>query len=175
MEKYPEEKAYFVLCNVAAGLRLAYVAQNAFHHLEEHMQETLTLYLMWRFVGNDGKVSIEFRLMRKLKASNGTKDNTLTMFAERYLVKKAYIGLSYETMKFAFPEPGPVEGNPTIVDVNLTVCVAVIGANGAGKYTVVRKTAGKESIVFMSDDLSVDEVFIRSVKWAHRWCVRQRV
>ena len=52
---------------------------------------------------------------------------TLTMFAEKYLIKKAYIELSYETMKFAFPEPGPVEGNPTFVDVNLTVCVAVIG------------------------------------------------
>merc|ERR1712023_395298 len=39
----------------ASGLRLAYVAQHAFHHLEKHMQETPTQYVMWRFAGNDDK------------------------------------------------------------------------------------------------------------------------
>merc|ERR1719421_649464 len=45
----------------AAGLRLAYVAQHAFHHLEKHMQETATQYIMWRFAGNDDKESLEFK------------------------------------------------------------------------------------------------------------------
>merc|ERR1719198_1548284 len=45
----------------AAGLRLAYVAQHAFHHLEKHMQETATEYIMWRFAGNDDKESLEFK------------------------------------------------------------------------------------------------------------------
>ena len=45
----------------AAGLRLAYVAQHAFHHPEKHMQETQTQYIMWRFAGNDDKESIEFK------------------------------------------------------------------------------------------------------------------
>merc|ERR1719159_1009395 len=45
----------------AAGLRLAYVAQHAFHHLEKHMQSTPTAYIMWRFAGNDDKESIEFK------------------------------------------------------------------------------------------------------------------
>ena len=44
-----------------AGLRLAYVAQHAFHHLEKHMQETPSQYTMWCFVGNDHKESIEFK------------------------------------------------------------------------------------------------------------------
>merc|ERR1719305_753267 len=44
-----------------AGLRLAYVAQHAFHHLEKHMQETPTEYIMWRFAGNDDKESLEFK------------------------------------------------------------------------------------------------------------------
>merc|ERR1712179_253109 len=44
----------------AAGLRMAYVAQHAFHHLEKHMQETATEYIMWRFAGNDDK-SLEFK------------------------------------------------------------------------------------------------------------------
>merc|ERR1712139_226262 len=45
----------------AAGLRMAYVAQHAFHHLEKHMQETPTQYIMWRFAGNDDKESLEFK------------------------------------------------------------------------------------------------------------------
>merc|ERR1719316_1508556 len=45
----------------AAGLRMAYVAQHAFHHLEKHMQETPVQYIMWRFAGNDDKESLEFQ------------------------------------------------------------------------------------------------------------------
>merc|ERR1712091_558699 len=45
----------------AAGLRMAYVAQHAFHHLEKHMTRTPTDYIMWRFAGNDDKESIEFK------------------------------------------------------------------------------------------------------------------
>merc|ERR1712050_478962 len=45
----------------AAGLRMAYVAQHAFHHLEKHMTETPTQYIMWRFAGNDDKESLEFK------------------------------------------------------------------------------------------------------------------
>merc|ERR1711870_204999 len=45
----------------AAGLRMAYVAQHAFHHLEKHMTKTATQYIMWRFAGNDDKESLEFK------------------------------------------------------------------------------------------------------------------
>merc|ERR1711904_641263 len=45
----------------ASGLRMAYVAQHAFHHLEKHMQETPAEYIMWRFAGNDDKESLEFK------------------------------------------------------------------------------------------------------------------
>merc|ERR1711935_60250 len=39
----------------------AYVAQHAFHHLEKHIQETPSAYLMWRFAGNDDRESLEFK------------------------------------------------------------------------------------------------------------------
>jgi len=45
----------------AAGLRMAYVAQHAFHHLEKHIASTPTQYIMWRFAGNDDKESLEFK------------------------------------------------------------------------------------------------------------------
>ena len=47
---------------------------------------------------------------RKLETFKGVKGNTLTMFVEKYPEKKAYFELSNETMKCAFPEPGPLEG-----------------------------------------------------------------
>merc|ERR1719169_354457 len=45
----------------AAGLRMAYVAQHAFHHLEKHMTKTPVQYIMWRFAGNDDKESVDFK------------------------------------------------------------------------------------------------------------------
>merc|ERR1719491_1955506 len=45
----------------AAGMRMAYVAQHAFHHLEKHVSSTPTQYIMWRFAGNDDKESLEFK------------------------------------------------------------------------------------------------------------------
>jgi elongation factor 3 len=41
------------------NMRLAYVAQHAFHHLEKHMDKTATDYIMWRFQGADDKESLE--------------------------------------------------------------------------------------------------------------------
>merc|ERR1711866_29406 len=100
----------------------------------------------------------------------GNKGKTLTQFVEKYPEKKAYFELSNETMRFTFPEPGPMEGvksrskvilrmnnvyfqyptkdKPTIMDVNLTVSqvsrVAVIGANGAGKSTAIKVLVGEQ-------------------------------
>jgi len=45
----------------SAGLRMAYVAQHAFHHLEKHVESTPCAYIMWRFAGNDDKESVEFK------------------------------------------------------------------------------------------------------------------
>jgi len=107
---------------------------------------------------------------RKLKTFKGDKGKVLTQFVEKYPEKKAYFELSNETMRFTFPEPGPMEGvksrskvilrmnnvdyqyptkdKPTVVDVNLTVSqvsrVAVIGANGAGKSTAIKVLVGEQ-------------------------------
>merc|ERR1712176_339673 len=107
---------------------------------------------------------------RKLKTFKGTKGTCLTQFVEKHPEKNAYFEISDETMKFAFPEPGPLEGvksrskvilrmnnvsftyptkdKPTIMDVSLTVSqvsrVAVIGANGAGKSTAIKVLVGEQ-------------------------------
>merc|ERR1711871_469905 len=45
----------------APGLRLAYVAQHALHHVDKHLHETPMQYIMWRFAGNEDKESLEFK------------------------------------------------------------------------------------------------------------------
>jgi len=106
---------------------------------------------------------------RKLKTFKGEEGKCLSQFVEKYPEKKAYFELSNETMKFTFPEPGPLEGvksrskivlrmnnvtftyptkdKPTIMDINLTCSqmsrVAVIGANGAGKSTAIKVFVGE--------------------------------
>ena len=41
------------------NMRIAYVAQHAFHHLEKHLQKTAVQYILWRFAGNDDRESLE--------------------------------------------------------------------------------------------------------------------
>lgn len=47
------------------NMRLAYVAQHAFHHLEKHLNETPAQYIMWRFAGNEDKEGIELINQKK--------------------------------------------------------------------------------------------------------------
>jgi elongation factor 3 len=42
-----------------SGMRMAYVAQHAFHHLEKHLDKTPCNYILWRFAGNDDRESLE--------------------------------------------------------------------------------------------------------------------
>jgi len=41
------------------NMRLAYVAQHAFHHLENHLDKTPVEYILWRFAGADDRESLE--------------------------------------------------------------------------------------------------------------------
>merc|ERR1719329_710052 len=41
------------------NMRLAYVAQHAFHHLEKHLDKTPVDYILWRFAGADDRESLE--------------------------------------------------------------------------------------------------------------------
>lgn len=37
------------------NMRLAYVAQHAFHHIENHLEKTPNQYVQWRFAGNEDR------------------------------------------------------------------------------------------------------------------------
>merc|ERR1719321_2313020 len=60
---------------------------------------------------------------RKLKTFKGTEPGKcLSHFVEKYPEKKAYFELSTETMKFSFPEPGPLEGVKSRTKTILKMC-----------------------------------------------------
>ena len=48
------------------SLRMAYVAQHAFQHLEKHIKETPVQYILDRFAGNDDKENVDFKKNRKI-------------------------------------------------------------------------------------------------------------
>ena len=106
---------------------------------------------------------------RKLRMFKGTHGKVLEEFVEAYPEKKGYFELRNDTVKFSFPEPGPLEGvksmsktllkmknvtfqyptrdTPTIFDINIECSrisrVGVIGANGAGKSTAIKILIGE--------------------------------
>ena len=41
------------------NVRIAYVAQHAFHHIENHLDKTANQYMQWRFAGNIDKESLD--------------------------------------------------------------------------------------------------------------------
>lgn len=51
------------------NLRIGYVAQYAFHHLEEHAKDTPAHYLRWRYQGGEDR-EVLLKSMRKLNEND---------------------------------------------------------------------------------------------------------
>merc|ERR1712012_15013 len=72
----------------------------------------------------------------------GEKGRTLTQFVEKYPDKKAYFELSNDTMKFVFPEPGPMEGVKSRSKVILKMANVSFQYPTKDKPTIGRKPDG---------------------------------
>ena len=55
------------------NVRIAYIAQHAFQHLEKHIHKTATQYILWRFAGNDDKENIDFLHKKENEEENVVK------------------------------------------------------------------------------------------------------
>ena len=51
------------------NLRVGYVAQHAFHHLNQHLEKTPNGYLQWRYQGGQDKELLE-KVTRKMTAED---------------------------------------------------------------------------------------------------------
>ena len=98
-----------------------------------------------------------------------TYKGAMTQFVERFPEAKSYFDLTASSLKFSFPEPGPLEGvrskgkplmtmtnvsftypgttRQILKDINVRVSmasrVACVGANGAGKSTLIKLLTGE--------------------------------
>lgn len=85
------------------NLRVAYVAQHAFHHLEEHVDKTPQQYVLWRYQYGDDRELLqkdsrqitdeERKLMEKLivvEGENGPEKRQIESLVGRRKGKKAY-------------------------------------------------------------------------------------
>lgn len=61
------------------NMRLAYVAQHAFHHLEKHLDKTPVDYILWRFAGADDRESLD-------NQNNETTDDDATKRLTPWLI-----------------------------------------------------------------------------------------
>merc|ERR1711943_46516 len=78
------------------NMRLAYVAQHAFHHIEHHLDKTPTNYLEWRFSGGmdrEGQAKNFLELTEEEEMLIGQKPGQIEKLASRRKGKK---GFEYE-------------------------------------------------------------------------------
>jgi elongation factor 3 len=81
------------------NMRLAYVAQHAFHHIEHHLEKTPNQYVQWRFAGNEDREAIvkatleltdeEAAIVAKPIAFDGKK-RVIERLVSRKQIKKSY-------------------------------------------------------------------------------------
>jgi elongation factor 3 len=80
-------------------MRIAYVAQHAFHHIENHLDMTPNQYIQWRYAGGEDRESLdrtsrkitdeELKKMYEIKVVDGTKRVLERIFGRRKL-KRSY-------------------------------------------------------------------------------------
>ena len=124
------------------NMRLAYVAQHAFFHLEKHLNESPAQYIMWRFAGNEDKESLEILNQKKDAADKEVikywiKDGTTMMQCynqseEKLAVEPELILNRHEDKKLKTKEY-EVKWRGKSTDCNLWVKRDILLAMGAEK------------------------------------------
>eukprot|EP00933_Yihiella_yeosuensis_P038534 TRINITY_DN32466_c0_g1_i1.p1 TRINITY_DN32466_c0_g1~~TRINITY_DN32466_c0_g1_i1.p1 ORF type:complete len:529 (+),score=121.34 TRINITY_DN32466_c0_g1_i1:87-1589(+) len=73
------------------NVRISYVAQHAFHHVEQHLDKTPTQYLLWRFAGGEDCEALNYRAedLNAKKQSYYIKDGSLARCREEKEMKLA--------------------------------------------------------------------------------------
>ena len=73
------------------ALRIAYVAQHAFHHLEQHLDSTPNQYLRWRFEFGQDKELLAKETRKMTEAEKGlVEDRRIECICGRQKVKRSF-------------------------------------------------------------------------------------
>jgi len=70
------------------SVRIAYVAQHAFHHLEEHLDKTPSEYIQWRFASGEDKESFDKEAAKLTAAEEKALASTVVLDGAKYIVEQ---------------------------------------------------------------------------------------
>ncbi|KAJ3270694.1 hypothetical protein HDV01_007518 [Terramyces sp. JEL0728] len=73
------------------NIRIGYVAQHAFHHLEQHLEKTPNQYIQWRYQGGQDREVLE-KATRKLTDEDLAQMETVVEFMEQKLKVELLLG-----------------------------------------------------------------------------------
>jgi len=149
------------------NLRVAYVAQHAFHHLEEHLDWTPNEYIQWRYaMGEDRenakKVTVtmtpeeEEEMKRQLHMVNGSKKQVEELVSRRKL-KKSY---EYEVKWLGLgPENNSYLAREVLEQMGLIKLINQIDAREAAAAGLVSKPLTALNIQKFLDELGLEAEF----------------
>jgi elongation factor 3 len=72
------------------NVRIAYVAQHAFHHLEEHLDMTPSEYIQWRFASGEDRESLEKAANKMTDAEEKKMASTVVLDGAKFVVEQVH-------------------------------------------------------------------------------------
>ena len=70
------------------NVRIAYVAQHAFHHLEDHLDKTPSEYIQWRFASGEDRESFEKESAKLTSEEEKAMTSTVVLDGAKFIVEQ---------------------------------------------------------------------------------------
>lgn len=146
------------------NLRVAYVAQHAFHHIESHLEKSPNQYIQWRYAAGEDREALE-KVDRKVKEEEEAKmKEKLVVDGEKRVVekllgrRKAKKGYEYEVQWVNGTETS-WRSRAWLEDAGFTKLVNEIDAKAAAEAGMMGRPLTAASIEKMLNDLGLEPEF----------------
>lgn len=110
------------------NVRIAYVAQHAFHHLEDHLDKTPNEYIQWRFASGEDKESLNKESSKLTEEEEKAMASTVVLDGAKFVVEQV---LNRRKLKSSFEYEASFVGFPP--DKNKWLPRKWLEDNGFGK------------------------------------------
>jgi elongation factor 3 len=150
------------------NLRIAYVAQHAFHHIEKHLDKTPNEYIQWRYASGEDredqdKITLkvseeEEKKMNEKHVIDGVKRVVDKILARRKL-KRSY---EYEVQWQGLPPTSEYTtwmSRDTLEEMGFTKMVNELDAKEAARMGMVQRPLTQAAIQKQLEDLGIDAEF----------------
>eukprot|EP00887_Chlorella_sp_A99_P007267 scaffold2.g7267.t1 len=146
------------------NLRVAYVAQHAFHHIESHLEKTPNQYIQWRYATGEDREALE-KVDRKVKEEDEAKmKEKIVVDGEKRVVekllgrRKAKKGYEYEVQWVNGTETS-WRSRDWLEQAGFTKLVNEVDAKAAAEAGMMGRPLTAASIEKMLGDLGLEPEF----------------